>query len=253
MRHMPVSWATPLSLVAAAMVAAGCTSNTTDGPTLTGDWHGYVALHDEYGVPLASDTGVLVTAVNNGHTGPSVVSSGDGSYDLAGLHTGTYTLVYSGAGTGIFLRPEVGFIGGGTQFLGVQNLSTASTGTVTGLTAAPDISGDAVDITAAIGPPPTGLTRYVRLFFGAANTVSSAPASYRVSLLSRNTTGALSISVADTALAGLRTAFGSGNPAYVVGYGDSAFPDSYADTATGNTIYPNVSTSPSNTVAFVVP
>ncbi len=39
----------------------------------------------------------------------------------------------------------------------------------------------------------------------------------------------------------------------VVGYGDSFFTDSYVDTATGNTVYPNVGATPSSVVAFIVP
>jgi hypothetical protein len=93
----------------------------------------------------------------------------------------------------------------------------------------------------------------VRLFFGSDTTVSAAPSAYMVSTSFKTTNGILSVVITDTTLASLRSAFGEGSPAFVVGYGDSFFTNSYVDTATGNTVYPNVSATPSNVVAFIVP
>lgn len=233
-------------------VAVACSSDS-DGPSLIGSWHGFVVMHDEFGVPLTSDSGVVVTLSNNGHAGPSTVSSAAGSYTLEGVHTGTYTLAYSGDGMGTFLRPEVAFVGGGTQFLGIEDFSEASAGIVTSLTASGSAGHDTLRVTGSIAAPPAGLQRAVRLFFGPATTVSAAPNAYTVSTSFKTTSGAFSVVMTDTALANLRTAFGEGSPAYVVGYGDSFFTNSYADTATGNTVYPNVSATPSNVVAFIVP
>jgi hypothetical protein len=252
MYHISSRWAAPLLMVAVSL-AIGCSSNSSAGPSLSGSWHGFVALHDEFGVPLVSDSGVVITVASNGHTGPSTVSSGDGSYTLDDMHTGTYTLAYSGDGIGTFLRPEIAFVGGGTQFLGSQNLSTASTGTVTALTAQPSVTGDTLEVTGSIAAPPAGLSREVRLFFGTSSAVSAAPATYTVSALFKTTKGTLSISVTDTTLANIRAAFGASTPAYVVAYGDSFFANAYVDTTTGNTVYPNVSPTPSNVVAFIVP
>ena len=233
-------------------VAVACSSDSS-GPSLSGSWHGFVVMHNEFGVPLTSDSGVVVTLSNNGHAGPSTVSSAAGSYTLQDVHTGTYTLAYSGDGMGTFLRPQVAFVGGGTQFLGVENFSTASTGTVRSLAATGVAGHDTLRMTGSIAAPPAGLSRLVRLFFGSATTVSAAPNTYTVSTSFKTTNGNLSVIITDTALANLRTAFGEGSPAYVVGYGDSFFTDSYVDTATGNTVYPNVSATPSNVVAFIVP
>jgi hypothetical protein len=243
------------ALVAAAVIplASACSSDSASGPSLSGSWHGFVTMHDEFGVPLTNDSGVVVTVSNNGHTGPSTLSSATGSYTLDDMRTGTYTLTYSGVGIGTFLRPEIAFIGGGTQFLGIQGLSTASTASVTGLAATSSVSAGTLKITGSIAPPPAGLSRLVRLFFGSASTVSAAAADYSLSTSFKTTTGVLSVAITDTTLANLRAAFGTGTPAYVIGYGDSFFTDSYVDTATGNTVYPNVSTTPSNIVAFIVP
>jgi hypothetical protein len=233
--------------------AAACSTASTDGLSLTGDWHGFVALHDEYGVPLASDSGVMVTVFNVGHPGPSAVSTGDGSYTLPSIHTGVYTLTYTGAGLATFVRPEIGFTGGSTQFLGLEDLSTPSTGTVTNLTATPSLSGDTVVITGTIAAPPAGLGRYVRLFYAPTNGVSSGPTSYAVSATYRVTKAAFVLPITGLDLATLRSTIGAGNTAYLVAYGDSYYTDAYVDTTSGNTVYPNVSTTPSNVVAFNIP
>jgi hypothetical protein len=239
--------------VVAAGVVLACATTSTDGPSLSGDWHGFVALHDEYGVPLASDSGVMVTVFNTGHAGPSGVSRTDGSYDLPGMHTGVYTLAYSGAGLATFVRPEIGFTGGGTQFLGLEDLSTPSTATVTDLVATPSMSGDTVVITGTIGAPPTGLGRYVRLFYSQTSTPSASVTSYVVSAVYRVTKPTFALSITSLDLATVQAAIGSGHTAYLIAYGDSYYSDSYVDTTTGNTIYPNVSSVASNIVSFVMP
>jgi hypothetical protein len=232
--------------------AVACSSDSA-GPSLSGSWHGFVVMHNEFGVPLTSDSGVVVTLSNNGHAGPSTVSSANGSYTFSSVHTGAYTLAYSGDAMGTFLRPEVAFVGGGTQFLGIEDFSTASTGTVTSLAASGVAGHDTLRVTGSIAAPPAGLSRLVRLFFGSDTTVSAAPSAYMVSTSFKTTNGILSVVITDTTLANLRSAFGEGSPAFVVGYGDSFFTNSYVDTATGNTVYPNVSATPSNVVAFIVP
>ena len=99
--------------VFATIASAVACSSDSAGPSLSGSWHGFVVMHNEFGVPLTSDSGVVVTLSNNGHAGPSTVSSANGSYTFDGVHTGAYTLAYSGDAMGTFLRPEVAFVGGG--------------------------------------------------------------------------------------------------------------------------------------------
>ena len=54
-------------------------------------------------------------------------------------------------------------------------------------------------------------------------------------------------------LAGLQHAFASGSTVNAVAYGDSFYNNSYTDTTTGKTVYPNVSATASNVVSFVMP
>jgi hypothetical protein len=249
-RQISARWT--LVIMGAAVLGAACSNNSTSGPSLTGDWHGYVALHDEYGVPLTTNAGATIGSLTGGAAGPSATSASDGSFTLSGMHTGVYTLTYNSTGAGEFLRPEIAFVGGGTQFLGLQNLSNISTGVVTNLLATPSASGDTLVVTGTQPAPPGGYSRLVRLFYGSAATVSSAPASYVITAEYKTTKFPFTIAVTATDLAAVRAAFGSGNTAYVIAYGDSFYPNSYVDTTTGNTVYPNVSTA-SNVVTFVVP
>jgi hypothetical protein len=248
---MMTRW-TVVSLAAAAAVVAACTASTSSEPPLTGNWHGYVALHNEYGVPM-SDVGVTVTAYSDGIAKAVANSTIDGSYTLINLRTGVYTLTYAGAGIGEFVRPELGFTGGGTQFLGTSNLSTPSTGVVTSLVVTPSASGDTLIVTGTQVLPPPGFSRLVRLFYDSTASVSSGPASYALSAVYKTTRFPFRIEVTATDLAAVRAVFGSGKTAYVVAYGDSFYPNSYVDTTTGNTVYPNVTATPSNVVSFVVP
>jgi hypothetical protein len=250
MRQMTARWT--LGLAAVAMIGVACSSNSTSGPSLSGEWHGYAILHDQYGVPMPTNSGVTVASFNAGQAGPSATSAGDGSFTITNLHTGVYTLTYNASGIGEFLRPQIGFLGGGTQFLGSQNLSTVSTGVVTSLAATPTASGDTVVVTGSQVAPPTGYARLVRLFYSSSATVTSAPASYVLTAEYRVTKFPFTINITATDLAALRAAFGTGNTAYLIAYGDSFYPNSYVDTTTGNTVYPNVSAA-SNVVSFVVP
>jgi hypothetical protein len=252
MRQTTARRAVAVAVSAVVVVGAACSNNSTSGPNLTGEWRGYVALHDEYGVPLSTNAGTAVASFTGGSAGPTGTSAADGSFTLSTMHTGVYTLTYSGTGMGTFLRPEIAFVGGGTQFLGLQNLSTTSTGVVTSLLATPSVSGDTLVVTGTQVAPPVGYSRLVRLFYGSAATVSEAPATYVVTAEYKTTKFPFTIAVTATDLAAVRTALGAGNTAYVVAYGDSFYPNSYVDTTTGNTVYPNVSMA-SNVVTFVVP
>jgi hypothetical protein len=249
MRQITARWA--VAMGALATVAVACSSNSTSGPSLSGDWHGYAVLHDEYGVPLATSSGVTVASFNGGNAGPTAMSAADGSFSLTNMHTGVYTLSYSATGIGEFLRPQIAYVGGGTQFLGLQNLSNSSTGVVTSLVATPSATGDTLVVTGSQVAPPAGYSRLVRLFYGSASAVSSAPSSYILTAEYKTTRFPFTIAVTATDLAAVRAALGVGNTGYVVAYGDSFYPNSYVDTTTGNTVYPNVS-AVSNVATFVV-
>lgn len=235
----------------------GCSGSTGPaGPSLTGSWEGTVALHDEFGAPLASDSGIVVT------TSPldiSGASNSAGNFTLAGLKTGDYTLTYAGAGFGTYLRPQLGFVGGSTQDAGLSNLSQQSTGVITGLAITPAASGDTLILTGSITAPPGGVGRYFRVFYASAASVSSAVGNYVVTGPStgaigyRTASGTLRTVITNVDLQALRNAFASGSTVYAIAYGDSYYENSYTDPASGMTVYPNVSATPSAVVTFTMP
>jgi hypothetical protein len=215
-----------------------------------------VALHDEYGGPLASDSGVSVTASPGG---ASSVTTPDGAWTLSNLKTGVYTVTFSGSGMGTFIRDAGQFVGGGTVDLATINFSQQSTGVVTSLGFAFNAAQDTLFATGMVNAPAvTGYPRYVRIFYSGAASVGPAVANYTVTgpvagTAYRVTHMTFSIAITGADLAGLQHAFTSGSTVNAVAYGDSFYNNSYTDTTTGKVAYPNVSPTASNVVQFVMP
>ena len=243
-----------------AFAVAGCSGDTGPqgpaGPALTGAWTGFVSLHDEYGGPLASDSGVTVTASPGSSTS---VTSHDGSYTLSNLKTGVYTVTFAGTGMGTFIRDAGQFVGGGTVVLATINFSQQSTGIIQNLAFAFNAAQDTLFATGTVNAPAvTGYPRYIRLFYSGAASVGPAVANYTVTgpvagTAYRVTHTTFSIAITGADLAGLQHAFTSGSTVNAVAYGDSFYNNSYTDTTTGKVVYPNVGPTASNVVQFVMP
>ena len=243
-----------------AFAVAGCSGDTGPqgpaGPALTGAWTGFVSLHDEYGGPLASDSGVTVTASPGSSTS---VTCHDGSYTLSNLKTGVYTVTFTGTGMGTFIRDAGQFVGGGTVVLATINFSQQSTGMIQNLAFAFNAAQDTLFATGTVNAPAvTGYPRYIRLFYSGAASVGPAVANYTVTgpvagTAYRVTHTTFSIAITGADLAGLQHAFTSGSTVNAVAYGDSFYNNSYTDTTTGKVVYPNVGPTASNVVQFVMP
>lgn len=246
--------------VLALATVAGCSGSTGPqgpaGPALTGSWAGFVSLHDEYGGPLASDSGVTVTAQPGGS---SSVTTTSGAYTIANLKTGIYTVTFAGPGMGTYIRDAGQFVGGGTVELATLNLGQQSTGVITNLVLTFSALQDTLYATGTVSQPAVaGFPRYIRLFYSGSASVGPAVANYTV-------TGPVSgtayrvvnlnfkIAVTGADLAGLQHAFPSGSTVNAVAYGDSFYNNSYTDTTSGKTVYPNVSATASNVVQFAMP
>ena len=246
--------------VLVAFAAAGCSGDAGPqgpaGPALTGAWTGFVSLHDEYGGPLASDSGITVTASPESSTS---VTSADGGYTLANLKTGVYTVTFTGQGMGTFIRDAGQFVGGGNVVLATINFSQQSTGVINSLALAFNAAQDTLFATGTVNVPAvTGYPRYIRLFYSGSASVGPAVANYTVTgpvagTAYRVTHTNFSIAITGADLAGLQHAFASGSTVNAVAYGDSFYNNSYTDTTTGKVVYPNVSATASNVVQFVMP
>jgi len=226
------------------------------GPALSGAWTGFVSLHDEYGGPLASDSGVTVTASPGAS---SSVTTTDGSYTLANLKTGVYTVTFAGPGMGTFIRDAGQFVGGGNVVIATLNFSQQSTGVITNLALTFNPAQDTLYATGTINAPAvTGYPRYVRLFYSGAASVGPGVANYTVTgpvagTAYRVNRTNFSIAVTGADLAGLQHAFTSGSMVNAVAFGDSFYNNSYTDTTSGKVVYPNVGPTASNVVQFVMP
>jgi len=244
----------------ALLTVAGCSGSSGPqgpaGPALTGAWTGFVSLHDEYGGPLANDSGVTVTASPGSATS---VTTADGAWTLSNLKTGVYTVTFAGPGMGTFIRDAGQFVGGGTIEIATLNFSQQSTGVITNLALMFNAAQDTLFATGIINAPAVpGFPRYIRLFYSGSASVSPAVANYTVTgpvagTAYRVTHTNFSIAVTGADLAGLQHAFASGSTVNAVAYGDSFYNNSYTDTTTGKIVYPNVSPTASNVVSFVMP
>jgi hypothetical protein len=241
------------SVIMAALVGAvaACSgSQGPAGPLLTGTRTGVVYLFDEFGGALPSDSGITVTANPMSITS---VSNAAGQYSLAGLKTGVYTISFTDTGFGTFLQPRVGFIGGGTTQVAPIDLSEQSTAVISGVTGTPNAAGDTIIVAGTINAPPAGVTRNIRLFFSISPTPSAAVGAYQVTTVKTGfSTSPFTYRLTGADIESLRNNFSSGSVVSFVAYGDSFYENSYEDSTSGQTVYPNVS-APSNVATFTMP
>jgi hypothetical protein len=240
-----------VTITGAIGTLAACTgSRGPAGPVLTGTRTGVVYLFDQFGGALASDSGMTVTA-NPGDI--SDVSNNGGQYSLADLKTGVYTISYAENGFGTFLQPRVGFLGGGISQVAPLDLSQKSTAVIAGVSATPNVAGDTILVTGTMNTPPAGVTRNVRLFFSTSATPAAAVGQYTVTTVKTGFSASpFTYHLTGTDLESLRNNFSTGSTVNLAAYGDSFYENSYEDSTSGQTVYPNVS-APSNVASFVMP
>lgn len=243
------------SFATIAAIAVGACKGPA-GPALQGSWSGFLYLYDEFGAPLANDSGVTVKLLPPGDTS---VTGPAGAYSFTTINVGVYSLGYAGQGIGPTIQGPQQFVGGGTINIPGLNLSKQSTGVVTGFAVRANATGDTLFATGTIQAPPVGVSRYVRLFYTSTTASPSATTwtvtgptafgafPYAVS------TAAFTIAVTGQDLLALKSAFASGTKVNAVAYGDSYFENSYTDVQTGKPIFPNVSNTKSNLTTFVMP
>jgi Carboxypeptidase regulatory-like domain len=242
------------ALVAAVAVLVGCKGPA--GPALSGTMQGFVYLHDEFGAPLASDSGITVTALPTASTS---TSNPDGRYSFTSLSTGVYSLQFIAPGFGSYVLANQQFLGGGTIDIPGINLGKVSTGVITGFTLTPNASGDTIFATGTISPaPPVGIARYVRIFYSSQANVASNVTLWTVTgpvsgppYAVTDTTFTIPVTGLD--LRALQHEFASGSTVNAIAYGESYYENSYPDEATGRTVFPNVSAKPSSATTFTMP
>lgn len=217
------------------------------GPKLKGDITGLILLVNENGTQPADKSGVSVAI-----EGTSITTTTDasGSFVLAGLETGVYTITYSKSGYGLSKTVKYQFTGGGQVFLGTISLCQPPSFSVSSLSNTTGTS-----ITTTLSSSSTAVKSVV-YFIGSNNSVSSNPQNYLgsvwyVSVTFTNGTATLTFSSSTFRGAGLA----SGSTAYVVAYGitDGTRSSGYTDVTTGRYVYTNLSSTPSNVIAITAP
>jgi|SRR5580704_168119 hypothetical protein len=247
---------TSLCFVVLAIVLGACKGPA--GPALGGTWQGFVYLHDEFGAPLVTDSNMVVTALP---TATTSTTTDVGYYSFTSLSTGVYSLQYIMPSFGTYFLANQQFVGGGTVEIPGLNLGKVSGGVITNLALSPNAAGDTIIATGTINPPPPGIARYVRLFFDLQPTVlGSSVSTWTVTLPASGppyaVTGAsFSIVITGQDLRALQHAFSTGTTVNAIGYGESFYENSYADTIgnTGKPVFPNLCKVASNVATFAMP
>ena len=217
------------------------------GPKLKGDITGLVLLLNEDGSQPSNKSGVSITIEGTSYTATTDAS---GSYTIAGVETGIYSITYSKTGYGLTKNLKYQFSGGGQAFVGTTTLCQPATFSVSNLS---NPSGSTIAIT--LSPAVTAI-KSVILFIGNNNSVSSNPQNYLTAIVfvsSTFTNGVLSTSLSQSTYrsAGLV----SGNTAYIIAYGinDGSRFSGYTDFSTGRFVYTSVGATPSNVLSITVP
>jgi hypothetical protein len=246
----------PLFTILGLAVLAACKGPA--GPALGGTWQGFVYLHDEFGAPLVTDSGVTVTALPTAATSTTL---DNGLYSFTSVTTGVYSLRYNFTGLGTYFLANQQFVGGGTVQIPGVNLGKQSGGVMSNLTFTPNAAGDTIIAMGSITPPPPGIPRYVRFFFDLQPTVVGTNVSgWTVTLPASGPPYAVSSSTFSIVITGqdlraLQHGFASGATVNAIGYGESYFENSYPDTIsnTGKPVFPNLCAKSSNPASFTMP
>ena len=229
--------------IMASVVLFGCKGG--DGPqgpagtALTGNMHGKVYAYDSFGNYLGVMSGVLVQV-----EGTSLAGTSDslGAYVIAGVPTGTYTLLYSKAGYGTQKWQQLQFIGRGDYYLNsmtISGLPNFETSTATASISAGNLH---VIGTVTGGSPP--YQRRVIVYVGKTSSINpSVPASF-VRYINYYIPGSANNYDATTSISSLMSNYGfvSGETIYVVAYSGSYYNFSYYDYATEKNIEPSFGT-----------
>lgn len=224
------------------------------GPALGGTWQGFVYLHDEFGAPLLTDSGIVVTALPTANVTPP--TGDNGAYSFTNLSTGVYSLRYNATAFGTYLLANQQFVGGGTVNIPGVNLGKVSTGQMTNLAFTANAAGDTIIATGNLTPGYPGVPRYVRLFFDLQNTVTGTNATgWTVTLPADGppypvTTATFAIVITGRDLRALQHAFSTGVTVNAIGYGEGYYENSYTDAATGKPLFPNLCPVASNVATF---
>lgn len=227
--------------------------NGLSGPSLKGSVVGFVSLFNEIGVRYASSDSMAVT-VEGSNPEIKAISNADGKYELKDLPTGTYNLIFTRTGFGIFKRSSILHIGGTAPTnLGNNNLWETAQTTVTNL--AVEIKGTSIILSGKATPvmpagSSTSVQRRIRFFFGKDDKVSYLNYfdTFNQLLVPPGGDGTFSYTLTNSNISKFKT----GDKVFIICYGISPLENAYTDPATNFVIYSGVNLAASNVVSAVL-
>jgi len=245
----------PLVVLTALLLIFSCKKDDENQDvTRYGKIQGTIRLTDEFGVELASNDGMVITA----GAGEDGISASDGTFSVDGLPSGTYHLEYSKSGFGTFkkfnIQVNANTSTGITVLQGVDYLGQKSTTVVSQLTASVNMTDTTLSFGCSLTPAPTVVQpRSFRLFFAKQSSVNTDNYLYTPS-------NSWTATVSPGLVTGFDTdnfynnGFAPGDSVYAIAYGESIRTNTYTDPVTGKKIYPNLNSgSPSNIAGFILP
>lgn len=229
--------------------------STTTPEIKNGSISGSVDLKDEFGNQLPLDSGMMISAINATNL-YAVFTDTIGNFLLDDIEPGTYTIIYTKDGFGTYKRFNVVVpsTGAPTTLANTNILGQISTTLISALVANYDSANAKFNFPCIVNPAPSSSQqRGIRLFFGNSNLVSSSNYVYSpAQFWTAQTTNGEVENIDPSSLTS--NGFNSGDSAWVIAYGESMVTNTYADSSSGNPIYPNINSSnPSNTVGFKIP
>ena len=231
-------------------------SNGATGPSLSGTLDGYVDLFDQYGDLMSPANGVQITIPGKTGTDTTINS---GIFQIPNLTTGTYEVDLAKTGYGSIKVNSLNFVGGGTQYVAAHiQLTQPPNFTLSGFTVGTSTVALNPGVTFTVTPSSSNTKgRKVIIFFGNASTVSNVPGNYlgyQIVNIPATATAIITTIGASATLYGAGAVTGS--TIYLVAYpiSDNSSASTYADIATGKTVFNNLLTTSSvATQTIVVP
>lgn len=217
---------------------------------------GRILLYDEDGTAIPNNSGVKISIDNSTI---STTTKTDGRWQLDSIPFGTYDISYSkeGFGTGKIMGIYHAATNHSTTVIArSESMAVNSSLEITNLIVTPfkpgfeqlGVSGFHID---PVFANTSGKDKYIRLFFSDNNSVSST-------LFLSETKVRSNGSAVQQNNFNLTTSwfeslgFKKGQTIYAKAYGDSFLADEYTDPITNTTVFPSLSTKPSNTVSFTL-
>ena len=220
------------------------------GPLLQGNLIGYAYLNNEnYNIAITDYRGILVTIDG---TTLSATTDSTGKWEIDNVETGIHDFEFYKNGYGRTKLVRYAFVGGGDALVNQVTLGQLPTFDVSTITTA--ISGATVTVSGQITNTVPNYIRYVYIFFGKTNQVSSNPANYFVVTswpVTNNTNTYTSGTYFNTAWFS-NYGLVSGDTVYVAAYARGGSSNSYTDFETQRYYYTDLSTTPKGTF-FVIP